>query len=213
MAGANGDKPVVATGVQTEAELEEIDRKEQKMYFRVGVIVFCVLLVAIVVPVAIFVPGGDDSSPVNVTEAPTMAPSAPPTTSAYADLLETVRSLYGSEEAFLEAFADDDSAQSRAAFWVATESPAEAIGDAERMVSRYALATLYFATNGDDWTRCGRGSVNCDQSREWLTAPDECNWEFISCVPGSHIIEDIFVGEYCSLLCSWKKKNIASTVL
>ena len=41
---------------------------------------------------------------------------------------------------------------------------------------RYALATLYFATNGDSWTYCRRGGlVDCPDGENFLSAFHECD--------------------------------------
>mmetsp|Transcript_4608 Transcript_4608/g.8543 ORF Transcript_4608/g.8543 Transcript_4608/m.8543 type:complete len:395 (-) Transcript_4608:107-1291(-) len=93
---------------------------------------------------------------------------------------------------FSEAFSDSQSPQYRAAIWAADVAPVEST---ERMISRYALATFYFALNGDDWDKCGRGSTDCDLSEEWLTAENECDWYAVECrdpVNGDYTVEEIF---------------------
>jgi len=55
------------------------------------------------------------------------------------------------------------------------------------------LATFYFATNGDEWTKCGRESAHCSQSQEWLTAENECNWYGIKCNDDGLQINGIFI--------------------
>lgn len=42
--------------------------------------------------------------------------------------------------------------------------------DDEQLFQRYALATLYFATNGEGWKRSGG----------WITSADECDWFGVS---------------------------------
>jgi hypothetical protein len=174
---------VQAAGVVTEAAIEEEDKKEQSRYLRFGMAVFCVLLVAIVVPVALLVPGNGDGEFIgNITEIPSQAPSSPPTSSTFADLLSTLKILYADDEAWEKAFSDYGTPQFQAASWAADEDSQGLSGSDPRMISRYALATFYFSTNGDDWNRCGRGSTQCDEGREWLTASNECAWLAIECV-------------------------------
>eukprot|EP00536_Pseudo-nitzschia_multiseries_P000482 jgi/Psemu1/233634/estExt_Genewise1.C_60099 len=60
------------------------------------------------------------------------------------------------------------------------------------MISRFALATFYFSTNGDDWLRCDRESTLCQKSEEWLTAPNECDWYAIECHDDEPSIAKIF---------------------
>lgn len=197
MAGQTEDV-VQAAGVVTEAAIEEEDKRKQSRYLRIGMAVFCILLVAIVVPVAVLVPGnGDDQFVGNVTEIPSQAPSSPPTSSTFADLLSTLKILYADDEAYEKAFSDYGTPQFQAASWAADEDSQELSGSDPRMISRYALATFYFSTNGDDWTRCGRGSTNCDEGREWLTASDECDWLAIECTDSvNHSVKDIFFRKF-----------------
>jgi hypothetical protein len=187
----------VATGVVTEAQIEEEDEKKQTRYIQYGVLCFCVLLIVIVVPVAVITTGKDGvTTKGNITVAPTQAPSSSPTSSTFAELLSVLEIMYDDDELYEELFSDPDSPQSRAASWAADEMPPELelSGSDPRMVSRYALATFYFATNGADWIRCGRDSTNCDDAREWLTGENECNWEAISCIDpdgGDYGVTDI----------------------
>jgi hypothetical protein len=174
----------VATGVVTEAQIEAEDEKKETRYIKYGILCFFVLLIAIVVPVIVVTSGkgGVIIKDGNTTNSPTQAPSSSPTSSTFAELLSKLQSLYADDELYEEYFSDPASSQSRAASWAADEASQGLSGSDPRMVSRYALATFYFATNGDDWIRCGRGSTNCDDTREWLTGGDECNWESISCI-------------------------------
>jgi hypothetical protein len=49
------------------------------------------------------------------------------------------------------------------------------------MISRDALATFYFSTNGDDWVVCGRESTDCVLENKWLLAENECDWYSVEC--------------------------------
>jgi hypothetical protein len=76
------------------------------------------------------------------------------------------------------------------------------------MVTRYALATLYFATNGDNWVQCGRDSTNCDVTQEWLTAENECDWYAIECADpenGDYSVVKIFFRKYSMVSCVMNK--------
>lgn len=156
---------------------------------------FCMLLIAIIVPVVLTVPGGDEGGIVNITDSPTSAPSAPPTGATFAELLGSIQPLYPSDDIFEKAFSSYDSPQYKAADWTANTAPLGYTGSEPRMISRYALAVFYFSTNGDDWERCGVGSTNCDVEREWLTAENECDWLAISCqdpAGGDHTVLELF---------------------
>jgi len=133
----------------------------------------------------------------DVSIAPSQPPSASPTTtSTFAELLSTLESLYEScdgAENFATVFANESSPQHLAASWAADSASIVGInGDDVRMINRFALATLYFATNGDEWYMCGRGSTFCDASQEWLTGENECDWHAIGCEDDDFHITDIF---------------------
>jgi hypothetical protein len=176
------ENAVVATGVVTEAEIEEEDKRKQIQFLWKGTCCFCCLVIIIIVIVLLT---SDDPEPPdeigNITEFPSMAPSMAPTSDNFADLLNILRIKYGDDETFNPVFEDETTPQYRAAVWAADEAPIGLEGTDPRMLSRYALATFYFSTNGDDWTRCGRGSTNCDEGREWLTAESECDWDSVMC--------------------------------
>lgn len=194
---AGEEKPEVigAMEVVTDAAIEEEDNQKRKRLLRIGGGVFCLLLIAIVVPVAIVVPGGGEDKLVNVTDSPTMAPSAPPTAALFAELLDTLQPLYPSDESFEEAFSSYGTPQYKAADWATTVAPIGLSGSDPRMISRYALATFYYATNGDNWERCGISSTNCDEGREWLTAENECDWLAVECADrdgGDYTVLELF---------------------
>jgi hypothetical protein len=154
------------------------------------VAIFCILLLAVVVPVAILVPGSGEDQIRNVTDSPTSAPSAPPTSSTFAELLDTLQPLYPSNELFEEAFSDNKTPQSKAAKWAADVANLGMDGSDPRMISRYALAAFYYSTNGDNWSRCGQDSTNCADDEEWLTGENECEWFSVMCQ------EDPTIGDY-----------------
>lgn len=180
IAGEPEEAVIGAAEVVTDAQLEEEDKQMQSQALRRGMILCCILLVAIVVPIAIAVPGGEDKL-VNATEAPTSAPSAPPTGATFADLLNELQILYDNDEMFEEAFSSYDTPQYRAADWAANIAPLDLSGSDPRMISRYALATFHYSTGGENWKRCGIDSTNCDKEREWLTAENECDWFAVTC--------------------------------
>lgn len=184
--------------VVTESEIEAKENKKNCKYLMGGGLLFVLLLVAVIVTVVIVQGIKKDAGPpvvVNTTESPSAVPSASPSSSTYFELLTTLESLYSDNELFTEAFSDPSSPQYRAAIWAADIAPLGFRGNSPRMISRYSLAVLYFATNGDDWVRCGRDSKQCDPSEEWLTAENECDWYAISCLDpenGDYTVQQIF---------------------
>jgi hypothetical protein len=63
------------------------------------------------------------------------------------------------------SFSDPNSPQSLAVAWMIQDKEVYSY-DGERLATRYALATLYYSTNGDDW-------VN---NELWLSDENECLW-------------------------------------
>ena len=90
------------------------------------------------------------------------------------DLLPNASSCSG------EALSNSWTPQCKAFEWLANDSNLESYSDQEK-IQRYALATLYFSTNGNSWTRhdywlsnadvCGKwyqdgGTINCNSDGE-----------------------------------------------
>jgi hypothetical protein len=99
------------------------------------------------------------------TRAPTMPTSPPtllpmsPTSDALIQLLSSVAADGGA------ALRDRSSPQYRAMQWIRTRDNAGIFED-RIFLQRYALAALYYSTNGEGWIRTG----------SWLTAANECDW-------------------------------------
>eukprot|EP00934_Nitzschia_sp_Nitz4_P004671 Nitzschia sp. Nitz4//scaffold3_size479765//352407//355277//NITZ4_000147-RA/size479765-augustus-gene-1.617-mRNA-1//-1//CDS//3329550899//4661//frame0 len=189
------DAPVIAsTAVVTEAELEAADKKEQRRCFRIGMLLCCLVVIAVAIPVAIVVTKDDSElAPTETpTSFPTASPTAAPTSQTYVTLLNTLEELYDDDESFSAAFANSESAQSQAARWATQIAPLGLDGNDPRMISRYALAAFYFSTGGDDWYRCGANSNNCESEREWLTSDDECSWDSITCDDNGTVVDIFF---------------------
>jgi hypothetical protein len=83
-------------------------------------------------------------------------------------------------------FDDPTTPQARALEWITNEDaivptlcpnvegPGCKLDGLNPMVQRYALATFYFATNGDDWTQCS-APENLDDVASVTAANDACN--------------------------------------
>lgn len=100
------------------------------------------------------------------SESPSMAPSSTPTVSPL--------SIYG--EVLLPGVQvsamDQSSAEYKGLQFIATEDTfgLEPTKD-PRLLERFALAVLYYSTNGAGWT----------DSFRWLTGADHCNWHQVNC--------------------------------
>jgi hypothetical protein len=146
-----------------------------------------VVAIAIVVPVVILVGGDKETVVVELppsiapSEAPSAMPSSAPTSNLFREFLDYLRLLPTSPE---NLGADPSAPQYMAAKWLVDEdtymdSTGLTIQDPKTM-QRYALATLYFATGGNNWKLCGRNSPSCGDNI-WLTATDECEWFSLVC--------------------------------
>ena len=104
--------------------------------------------------------------------APSMSSSESPTASLSTNLPSLSTNLQDLVE-FLSSVSPDGGAalsnpsspQYNAAKWL-SEEPSFVSYSEGKTLQRYALATLYFATNGGQWTN----------SDGWLTERNECNW-------------------------------------
>jgi len=91
------------------------------------------------------------------------------------------------------ALLDPTSPQSQALEWLLQDltSPGAVVATDQSMLQRYALATLYYSTKGDGWTKreeygCCGGDCECEGTEDdsgwpWLTLDHECMWDGISC--------------------------------
>ena len=98
------------------------------------------------------------------------------------DLLSLITESYPQSQQALE---DPTSPQSKALKWLESPTNSEILED-RRLLQRFALATLYYSTNGGDWTN----------NAGWLSEEDECNWmskskESICSDLGEYIILDL----------------------
>jgi hypothetical protein len=192
------EEAIDALGVVTESQLEKEDKLKKRRYLLGGICLFVIVLLVIIIPVVVTQgKGSGDAVFVNKTEAPTTAPSEAPTSDIFSELVSTIEELYGETngDLFLETFTNSQSPQYRAASWAADVAPLGLSGSDPRMISRYALSTLYFALGGDEWEICGRDSTSCSTSEEWLTAENECDWYAIDCndpSSGDYSVTEIF---------------------
>ena len=106
--------------------------------------------------------GGSSSSPPPPTIAPTLSPTAAPTLAGFgqiADALSTITPY--------SVLTDPITPQSAAVNWLMREDEYDGyFNDTPKLLQRYALAAIYFATVGASWTR----------QFEFLTNKDDCLW-------------------------------------
>lgn len=127
-------------------------------------------------------------APVTPTRAPASSPSGAPTTLRLGNLIDVFLIPISGEE----VFQDQNSPQFKAAQFIAEEDDYEYTGDlpAETILAeRYAMATFYYATNGDDWNQCFEGDTTC--FGPWLEG-DVCSWEYIACNQAGRVVSISF---------------------
>ena len=89
-------------------------------------------------------------------------------------------------------FTLDSEGDLRAINWILNEDPKSVCADDPNLVRRAGFASLYFATNGDNWTECSQNSAICTLTtilaspcsgapKNWLSDSDECCWGGIGC--------------------------------
>lgn len=96
------------------------------------------------------------------TIMPSSAPSLSPTSIEFANLARLIA------EASLDggaAVEDPSSPQHRAIRWLSNNAKLDDYPDTQR-IQRYALAVLYYSTNGKSWL----------QDTNWMTDEPECDW-------------------------------------
>jgi hypothetical protein len=104
------------------------------------------------------------SSPASVPSAPTIAGS--PTSSAFEPTDDVLLGLLSSVTPNGgAALRDSTSPQYQAMEWIRTPNNQGIYSD-RIFLQRYALATLYYSTGGDQWT----------DSDDWLSETTECDW-------------------------------------
>jgi hypothetical protein len=91
---------------------------------------------------------------------------------------------------------DPDSIQGKAADWLIGQDEYLLCPEDPKLVQRFALAVIYFATNGDDWLQCSAdGTDLCGfedpfvGDSRFLSADNECSWAGITCDPDMCVTE------------------------
>lgn len=80
-----------------------------------------------------------------------------------------------------ERFDDSESAVWQAFIWLVNDDGRKVCPDDESLAQRYALAVLYFATDGDNWMRCRRDGLPLCADEDFLSDFNECLWGGIAC--------------------------------
>jgi hypothetical protein len=140
------------------------------------------------------------------------------TTEKFGDLAKELITSEGiTDEATLN---DPDSYQAAAFKWLVEEDtyalscPQDPNPEC-LIIQRYVLATLYFGTNGNNWTDCGANGIDfepdsCEASvngayspggnTTWLSRVNECAWGLLACVPETGCVDRIEMGTFYVIL-------------
>ena len=83
---------------------------------------------------------------------------------------------------------DLDTPQGLATKWIIDQDAMQLCPDDPKIIQRWALAVMYFSTDGDEWDFCFDGDDLCPQTEElgvflnnFLSPVDECDWFGITC--------------------------------
>jgi len=148
----------------------------------VVVLIICIVGILVVVFVVFADGSSSDSDPSSAFASPTMAPTLSDA-GRREEGLQLIR-FVSPETSFPdtpEELANGVSAvaQRRAAKWVIWDDDTPVTD--EFFLFRYALATLYFSTDGPNWA----------DNQNWLTSPDTCSWNGLVCSFGDLIDIDL----------------------
>lgn len=86
---------------------------------------------------------------------------------------------------------DPDTPQGQAAQWIINEDEFRICPDDPKLIQRWALAVMYYSTEGDSWTMCFDGDEQCANDTDelgnplisFLSSVNECEWFGITCIP------------------------------
>lgn len=102
---------------------------------------------------------------------------------------------------------NDTTSQGQAIQWLINEDKANRCPDNPKLIQRWAMATFYFATGGEQWFRCSRNTSatdNCGANPpfagddRFLSERNECFWAGIKCSVDGCVTEIEF--EYNNLV-------------
>lgn len=127
------------------------------------------------------------------SSSPSISPTSVPTVEGCtvsadvrtARILQLLRSV-----ADPEAIADPQTDQGKATEWLLNEDPRKICPDHPKILQRWALAVVYFATGGDLWFQCSNSILATDEcgavvpfegKQRFLSGFSECEWAGITC--------------------------------
>ena len=142
------------------------------------IVVAIVFIVAAVVVAVVASVSSSDSASTRVSLPPTEAPTMAPTFSERANELLTFLRNVSLDEG--RALANVSSPQHQAFLWW-VDNTADTGYTRSTNLRRYALATWYYSTHGDDWL----------SRQNWLSLVGQCEWEFLLCYGSSTAVSQM----------------------
>ncbi len=174
---------------------------KKKCIALIAIFLACVAIVAIVLPFYLDYPSGPgkksgqessstdtqpSATPKSETSAPSISPSDAPTTLQWGQFLQAFLIPISGEE----VFEDKNSPQYRAAKFIVEDPYTAEVPTTGQLNDRYASATFYFATEGENWNSCYYGDTNCEDG-QWLVG-DVCDWAAVYCDDDGRIVQYFF---------------------
>jgi hypothetical protein len=160
----------------------------------IGAVVVLVVAAGAIIGIVILTGNkGSDSSDAQMTPLPTLAPSLQPEVDPedqLASLLDAMESVnistmfFPSDVSYFTPNLVDNTTRLpsiRAMAWVLNKDPRDSIPDSPWLTLRYALASIYYSFQGENWTN----------KENWLTGEHACKWHGVECDRGqaSYIFE------------------------
>ncbi|KAL3908280.1 MAG: hypothetical protein SGARI_003135, partial [Bacillariaceae sp.] len=161
---------IFGEAVEAEAiEHRDDARKEnsRREKWIVSIVAIVLIVVAVIVGVLVGKKQSSSNPAASGSTTPASAPTASPTVDAtlspsQQELMEFLLPLIPQQSQ--QALQDTSSPQYQAFLWLSAMDVLLSNPDAESILQQYALAAVYYATNGDEWVR----------SDGWLEAGDPC---------------------------------------
>ena len=183
----NAEAEVDATDVAVVKE-DDVHKPQQKYKYLCfgGIALLVVIAVAIAIPVALTTTTGGSQvdQQQTITSMPSTSPSAAPTSEILTDYLQYLETalpdfIINYDNTTVSNLYDPSSPQYKAAQSIVAEDVEywqtirnmDFLLDPSVTLQRFALAVLYYATDGNNW-------ANNDQ---WLSPTKECTWFGITC--------------------------------
>ena len=128
-------------------------------------------------------------SPASSPSSPVLAPSGDGICIGVSDS-QRERDLLAEilKAANVKDFSNENTPQAQAAKWLISDDARQLCPGDESILQRYAAATIYYSTNGNDWSQCSANSASpCPLDNRWLSSESECFWNGVACNSDSNI--------------------------